>query len=46
MSNWEQETIEKLLLATVKEQRSARRWKIFFRLVFLGIIAWGAYVVM
>lgn len=46
MSNWEQETIEKLLLATVKEQRSARRWKIFFRLVFLGIIAWGAYAVM
>jgi protease-4 len=33
---WERGLIEKLLLATVTEQRRARRWKIFFRLVGIG----------
>lgn len=33
---WERGLIEKLLLATVTEQRRARRWKIFFRLAGLG----------
>lgn len=36
--SWEQQTIEKVLLETVKEQRRARRWRIFFRLVFIAII--------
>ncbi len=30
-------TLEKLLLATLKEQKSQRRWKIFFRLSYLII---------
>jgi protease-4 len=41
---WERATIEKLLMATVVEQRRARRWRIFFRfaglavaLLFLGV---------
>lgn len=33
--NWERETLEKLVFATVKEQRAARRWGIFFKLSFL-----------
>ena len=33
--HWERDTLEKLLLATVAEQRSARRWGIFFKLGFL-----------
>lgn len=38
--SWEQKAIEKALMASVKEQRSSRRWKIFFRLLFLvSIIA-------
>ena len=37
-ANWERETLEKLLFATVKEQRSARRWSIFFKLLTLGAI--------
>lgn len=37
-SPWERETIEKLLLSTIKEQRSRRRWGIFFKLIFLFII--------
>ncbi len=34
---WERTTIEKLLMATVVEQRRARRWRIFFRLAGLAI---------
>ena len=37
-ANWERETLEKLLFATVKEQRAARRWSIFFKLLVLGAI--------
>ena len=36
---WERATLEKLVFATLKEQRSARRWKIFFRLAWLALIA-------
>jgi protease-4 len=32
---WEQRTLEQLLYATLKEQRTARRWKIFFKFVLL-----------
>jgi protease-4 len=32
---WERATLEKLAFATLNEQRSARRWKIFFRLAWL-----------
>ena len=33
--DFEQKTLEKVLLATVEEQRRARRWGIFFKIVFL-----------
>jgi len=33
--NWERETLEKLVFATVRERRAARRWGIFFKLSFL-----------
>lgn len=32
---WEQSVLEKMALGLVKEQRTARRWGIFFKLVFL-----------
>ena len=35
---WEREVLEKLVLATVREQRAARRWRIFWRLLWLGIV--------
>jgi protease-4 len=35
VANWERETLERLVFATIKEQRAARRWGIFFKLVFL-----------
>ena len=43
--NWERETLERLVFATVREQRAARRWGIFFKLSFLllGLFAIWAY---
>jgi protease-4 len=34
-SNWERDTLERLVFATVREQRASRRWGIFFKLSFL-----------
>lgn len=36
---WEREMLEKVLMAGIREQRAARRWKVFFRLLVLAIIA-------
>ncbi|MEC5405298.1 S49 family peptidase [Paraburkholderia sp. MPAMCS5] len=41
---WERAALERIALAAVNEQRAARRWKIFFRFVFLailGLVIWG-----
>jgi len=43
---WERATLEKLLMATVREQRAARRWRIFFRLLWLGVILFVAAMLM
>ena len=43
---WERATIEKLVLAQISEQRAARRWKMFMRLLWLAIIGaviWFVY---
>lgn len=37
-NNFEQKTLEKVLLATIEEQRRARRWGIFFKLALLVYI--------
>ncbi|MGZ8290636.1 MAG: S49 family peptidase [Telluria sp.] len=42
--NWERETLEKLMFATIREQRAARRWSIFFRLLVIGIALVSAWV--
>ena len=41
--NWERETLEKLVFATIKERRAARRWSIFFRLAFLIVLIVGLW---
>ncbi len=44
--SWERATLEKLVFATVKEQRAARRWSIFFKLGFLTLAflsLWSLY---
>ncbi|MGH1358031.1 MAG: S49 family peptidase [Burkholderiaceae bacterium] len=35
---WEQSVLEKMALSLVHERRTARRWNIFFRLVFLAYL--------
>ena len=37
--NWERATLEKLAFAALNEQRAARRWKVFFRLSWLVLLA-------
>ena len=34
---WERDVLERLMFATLREQRDARRWRIFFRVVWLLI---------
>lgn len=41
---WERKTIENLLLMGIKEQRRARRWRIFFRLIFILFVAAFIYL--
>lgn len=39
LASWERETLEKVLLAGVTEQRRARRWSVFFKLaLFLYLV--------
>ena len=33
---WQQQTIEKLALSGLKEQQTARRWSIFFKILTFG----------
>jgi protease-4 len=35
---WERAALERIALAAIKEQRAARRWKIFFRFAFLAVL--------
>lgn len=45
-SGWERGVLEELVLATVREQRAARRWRTFTRLLWLvliGAIAWAVF---
>ncbi len=37
--NWEQQTIEKIALEGLKEQKRSRRWRIFFRVLFFIFFA-------
>lgn len=37
-NSWERSMLNRVLMASIKEQRSARRWKIFFRLFWTVLI--------
>lgn len=39
-SHWERQTIQKLLLEHVVEQRRARRWNLFFKILVVMVIAY------
>jgi protease-4 len=36
-SNWERDTLEKLVFANIQEHKATRRWSIFFKLLTLGL---------
>jgi protease-4 len=36
--NWEKEVVQKVLLEHIREQRRARRWGLFFKLLILGYL--------
>jgi protease-4 len=38
-TGWEREVLERLMFATLREQRDARRWRIFFRLIWILLFA-------
>jgi protease-4 len=43
---WERAALERIALAAISEQRAARRWKIFFRFIFIIIVllvVWGVF---
>ena len=45
-SSWQQQTIEKLALSGLKEQKTARRWSIFFKILtfaYLGLLLMMAF---
>ena len=43
---WERDTLEKVLMASVEEQRRSRRWGIFFKsllAIYLGVAMWMTF---
>lgn len=46
-TGWEREVLEKLVFATIGEQRAARRWRIWGRLMwlaFIGLVLWAVFL--
>ena len=41
---WERDVLERLVFATVSEQRSARRWRIFWRFLWVILVVGGCVV--
>jgi len=37
-NNWERDVLEKLAMTAVQEQRRARHWSIFFKVLTLGFM--------
>src|SRR5690349_18105174 len=44
--NWERGALERIALAAINEQRAARRWRIFFRFLFLAVLVVIAWAVL
>ena len=43
---WERATLERLMFATLEEQRASRRWRNFFRLAWLALILFVLWAAM
>src|SRR5512140_1504392 len=46
LPGWERATFEKLMFATLEEQRTARRWRSFIRLAWLAFFVFLVWAVM
>lgn len=44
-AHWERELLERLAFASLNEQKAARRWRIFWRLVWLGLVLAALWLV-
>ncbi|TXH53854.1 MAG: S49 family peptidase [Bacteroidia bacterium] len=44
-NNWEKNILQQLLFDTLKEQKASRRWRIFFRLIWIIIIGAILYLI-
>ena len=44
--NWEKQAIEKIALASLGEQRSSRRWGVFFKIIGLIYLGWVLFFVL
>lgn len=42
-AGWEREVLERLVFATVNEQRAARRWRIFWRFLWVVVVLGGLW---
>ena len=40
---WERDVLQRLVFATVQEQRAARRWRIFWRFAWLALLVMGLW---
>ncbi|MBY0463636.1 MAG: S49 family peptidase, partial [Burkholderiales bacterium] len=45
-ASWERQTLEKLAFAMLAEQQAARRWKSFWRVVWLAVLGVGVWMAM
>ena len=45
-NNWEKQTIEKIAMESLVQQRTSRRWSIFFKLVSLIYLGWVLFFVL
>jgi len=43
---WEREVLEKLAFAALAEQRTSRRWGIFFKFVFVALVIGGGAIAL
>ena len=45
-NNWEKQTIEKIAMESLIQQKSSRRWSVFFKLVSLSYLGWVLFFVL
>ena len=44
--NWEKQTIKKIAMESLIQQKSSRRWSVFFKLVSLSYLGWVLFFVL